>query len=181
MGKSGYHLRLCRAGNAANVIPDTAQLKGSIHTFEDDVRRFFIKRIEEISSGIASAFRRTAKNHLDGDCPSLFNDKALSEYAEGYATELLGKEKALSAAAMGVSGTSGSEDFAFISMQVPPVMLALAAGHPEDGFCYPQHHPMVGFDEKALPTVCAVYAYMAMRRSEENRFLELILVKSDVM
>lgn len=176
-GKSGYHRRLCRAGNAANVIPDTAQLKGSIRTFENDVRRFVIKRIEEISSGIASALRRTAKNHLDGDCPSLFNDKALSEYAEGYATELLGKEKALSAAAMGVSGTSGSEDFAFISMQVPPVMLALAAGHPEDGFCYPQHHPMVGFDEKALSTVCAVYAYMAMRRSEENRFLELILVK----
>lgn len=101
----------------------------------------------------------------------------MPECAERYATKLLGKEKALSAAAMGDSEASGSEDFAFISMQVPPVMLALAAGHPEDGFCYPRHHPMVGFDEKALSTGCAVYAYMAMRRSEENRFLELVLVK----
>ena len=146
----------------------TAQLKGSIRTFDDNVRNFVIKRVEEISSGIASAFRCTAKTYFDGGCPSLLNDKALSECAERYAAELLGKDKALSAAAMGGSGASGSEDFAFISRQVPSIMLALAAGHPKDGFCYPQHHPMVRFDEKALSTGCAVYAYMAMRWLEEN-------------
>ena len=157
-----------KAGNAANVIPDTAQLKGSIRTFDDNVRSFVIKRIEEISSGIASAFRCAAKTYLDGGCPSLLNDKALSECAERYAAELLGKEKALSAAAMEGSGASGSEDFAFISRQVPSIMLALAAGNPKDGFCYPQHHPKVRFDEKALPTGCAIYAYIAMRWLEEN-------------
>lgn len=157
-----------KAGNAANVIPDTAQLKGSIRTFDDNVRSFVIKRIEEISSGIASAFRCAAKTYLDGGYPSLLNDKALSECAERYAAELLGKEKALSAAAMEGSGASGSEDFAFISRQVPSIMLALAAGNPKDGFCYPQHHPKVRFDEKALPTGCAIYAYIAMRWLEEN-------------
>lgn len=157
-----------RAGNAANVIPDTAQLKGSIRTFDDNVRSFVIKRIEEISSGIASAFRCTAKTYLDGGCPSLLNDAALSECAGRYAAELLGKEKALSAATMEGSGASGSEDFAFISRHVPSIMLALAAGNPKDGFRYPQHHPMVRFDEKALSTGCAVYAYMAMRWLEEN-------------
>ena len=42
-------------------------------------------------------------------------------------------------------------------------MLALAAGTPETGYPYPQHHPMVKFDEDALPSGCAIFAYAAMR------------------
>ena len=48
-------------------------------------------------------------------------------------------------------------------------MLALAGGKPEDGYSYPQHHPMVKFDENALPVGSAVYAYSAMRWLEDNK------------
>lgn len=48
-------------------------------------------------------------------------------------------------------------------------MLALAAGQPEKGYGYPQHHPMVRFDEDALVNVSAVYAYTAMRWLEEHK------------
>lgn len=51
-------------------------------------------------------------------------------------------------------------------------MLALAAGKPEEGYSYPQHHPMVKFDEKALPWGSAVYAYTAMRWLEDSRDME---------
>ena len=47
-------------------------------------------------------------------------------------------------------------------------MLALAAGQPEKGYIYPQHHPMVKFDEAALADGSAVYAYTAMRWLEEH-------------
>ena len=66
------------------------------------------------------------------------------------------------------SKSAGSEDFAYVSHQVPSIMLALAAGQPEKGYRYPQHHPMVKFDESVLPGGSAVYAYTALRWLEEH-------------
>ena len=66
------------------------------------------------------------------------------------------------------SKSSGSEDFAYISHEVPSVMFALAAGQPDKGYCYPQHHPKVKFDESVLPIGSAVYAYTALRWLEEH-------------
>mgnify|MGYP000749637177 CR=1 FL=1 len=37
-----------------------------------------------------------------------------------------------------------------------------AAGQPEQGYCYPQHHPKAMFHEDALPVGAAVYAHVAM-------------------
>jgi hippurate hydrolase len=114
-------------------------------------------------------------------CPTLVNDKALSVNALKYTKELLGAEKVFSvdelnamsssskdAGSKKSSGSAGSEDFAYVSQKVPSIMLALAAGHPENGYIYPQHHPMIRFDEDALVNGCAVYAYTAMRWLEDN-------------
>ena len=38
----------------------------------------------------------------------------------------------------------GSEDFAFVSHEVPTVSMFIAAGGPEQGCCYGQHHPRCG-------------------------------------
>jgi hippurate hydrolase len=105
------------------------------------------------------------------------NDKALSQEAQTYVTELLGQEKTFSATQLAALAagtrdktgkTAGSEDFAYVSQQVPSIMLALAAGRPQDGYSYPQHHPMVKFDEAVLPIGSAVYAYTALRWLEEH-------------
>ncbi|MGN1116315.1 MAG: amidohydrolase, partial [Candidatus Ornithomonoglobus sp.] len=61
------------------------------------------------------------------------------------------------------------EDFAYISHKVSSVMLALAAGQPEKGYIYPQHHPKVKFDEAALSVGSAVYAYAAFRWLEDHK------------
>jgi hippurate hydrolase len=66
------------------------------------------------------------------------------------------------------SKSAGSEDFAYVSQAVPSIMLALAAGRPQDGYSYPQHHPQVRFDEAALPAGAATYAYTALRWLAEN-------------
>ena len=60
-------------------------------------------------------------------------------------------------------------DFAYVSQEVPSVMLALAAGQPEKGYRYPQHHPMAKFDESVLPGGSAVYAYTALRWLEDHK------------
>ena len=64
--------------------------------------------------------------------------------------------------------SSGSEDFAYISHEVPAIMLALAAGEPEKGYVNPLHHPKVLFDDSTLSIGSAVYAYTAMRWLEEH-------------
>ena len=105
-------------------------------------------------------------------CPTLRNDKALSEDAHRYVMELLGAGRTFTVAELsangGASGSAGSEDFAYVSEKVPSIMLALAAGQPEKGYAYPQHHPMVKFDNDALDIGSTVYAYTAMRWLEEH-------------
>ncbi len=161
------------AGTAANVIPDSVTMGGSIRTFDEETRAMLKKRMAEIAGGIAQAFRAEADVAFGSGCPTLVNDGALSECAGQYAKELLGKEGAftvaeLSAMGGGGSKSAGSEDFAYVSQEVPSVMLALAAGEPAKGYPYPQHHPKVKFDEEALPTGSAILTCCALRWLEEH-------------
>jgi hippurate hydrolase len=163
------------AGIAANVIPDSVIMGGTIRTFDEDTRSFLKERLVRISQGIAGAFRAEAEVVFGNGCPTLVNDRELSECAERYVKELLGENKAFSVAQLKAmstggqsSGAAGSEDFAYVSQEVPSIMLALAAGQPEKGYRYPQHHPKVKFDENVLAGGSAVYAYTAMRWLEEH-------------
>lgn len=164
------------AGTAANAIPDMAVMGGSIRTYDEETRTFMKQRMTEIAEGTAKAFRAEAEVTFGSGCPTLVNDKDLSKCAQQYVKELLGSHQAFSVAELnamsgsqGASKSAGSEDFAYVSQEVPSIMLALAAGQPEKGYRYPQHHPMVKFDEAALTDGAAVYAYTAMRWLEEHK------------
>jgi hippurate hydrolase len=165
------------AGNAANVIPDTVEMGGTLRTFDEDVRQYIKTRMTEIATGIAASFRAEAAVTFGSGCPTLVNDAALSACTVQYVKELLGEQSVMTAgqlsAMSGASGkaakTSGSEDFAYISQEVPAIMMSVAAGHPDQGYAYPQHHPKVKFDESVLPSGGAIYAYTAMRWLQEHR------------
>ena len=163
------------AGTAANVIPDSVTMGGSIRTSNEQTRAFIKQRLAEISEGIARSFRGEASVSFGSGCPTLVNDRDLSVCCEQYVKDLLGSGKAFSVAELnamsggGSSKSAGSEDFAYVSQEVPSIMLALASGQPEKGYGYPQHHPMVKFDEDALPVGSAVYAYTALRWLEAHK------------
>ena len=176
MDKAVLTIGTINAGVAANVIPDTAVMGGTLRTYDEDVRDTIKTRMSEIVSGIASTFRAEAEVVFGSGCPTLVNDQSLSSCAENYLKELLGQEKAFTSEQLqAMSGpgksskTAGSEDFAYVSHEVPSIMIALAAGQPEKGYCYPQHHPKVKFNETALSTGSAVYAYTAMKWLEEHK------------
>lgn len=163
-------------GTAANAIPDSVVMGGSIRTYDEDTRSFIKERMQDIVEGIAKSFRSTAQLTFGSGCPTLVNDKELAQNTEQYVKELLGREHAFSTAELNAmsagkksSQAAGSEDFAYVSHEVPSIMLALAAGQPEKGYSYPQHHPMVKFDESALYRGSAVYAYTAMRWLDEHK------------
>ena len=163
------------AGTAANVIPDTVTMGGSIRTFDEETRTLLKQRMTEIAQFTAKAFRAEAEVTFGSGCPTLVNDKDLSACCGQYMKELLGQGKAFSVAELNAMGggssskTAGSEDFAYVSQEVPSLMLALAAGQPEKGYCYPQHHPMAKFDESVLPGGSAVYAWAALRWLQDHK------------
>jgi hippurate hydrolase len=163
------------AGTAANAIPDSVVMGGTIRSFDEDTRQFLRERMTQISEGIAASFRAQATVVFGSGCPTLTNDASLAHSTTQYVRELLGREKTFTVTELNQmsrseksSQTAGSEDFAYVSQEVPSIMLALAAGQPEKGYRYPQHHPMVKFDEEVLSTGCAVYAYTAMRWLQEQ-------------
>ena len=165
------------AGTAANVIPDVVTMGGSIRTFDEKTREYIKTRLTEIAKGVAQTFRAEAEVEFTSGCPVLTNDKELSLNCEKYVKELLEPGKAFSVTELNAmapaddssSKSAGSEDFAYVSQEVPSIMLALAAGQPEKGYIYPQHHPMVKFDESVLSAGSAVYAYTALRWLEEHK------------
>lgn len=165
-----------QAGCASNVIPDTVEMGGTIRTYDEDTRTFLKERMTDIVTGIASAFRASAEVSFGSGCPTLLNNPDLAACTPKYVNELLGPTKAFTAGQLNAmsgpgkaSKSTGSEDFAYVSHKVPSIMFALAAGHPKDGYCYPQHHPKAKFDESVLTSGSAVYAYTAMRWLEEHK------------
>ncbi len=153
-------------GETGNVIPDSATLGGTIRTYSEETRSFLKQRMTEIAQAVAAAFRATAEVSFGSGCPTLVNDSSLSEAMAQWARELLGQNGAFTTTELNGGKPSrggGSEDFAYVSHQVPSLMLALAAGEPDKGFPYPQHHPKVKFDDSVLSTGTAMFAYAAMK------------------
>lgn len=153
------------AGVAANVIPDTAVLRGTLRTFNEKLRARVKQRMEEIVAGLATAFRVEASFEYDSGCPVMENNSELSACVTGYLGELVGPKALFPLKNM---KGSGSEDFAFVSQKVPSLMLGIPASVTE-GTVYPQHHPKVRFDESVLPLGAAAFAYTAIRWLEEHR------------
>ena len=83
---------------------------------------------------------------------------------ENSLVQTLGKKHVFTTATLGGdirANSGGSEDFAYISHELPSVMVAIAAGEKKKGFNHPLHHPKAAFDEDALCVGCAVYACTA--------------------
>lgn len=155
---------MLQAGDSANVIPDRAVLRGSLRAFDDGTHQYLIRRVEEISRGTAALFHASAEVQMLGGAPTLVNDGALSGMARTALQELLGEGHVLLSGELGGDArkSSGSEDFAHVTHAVPSLMVALAAGRPQDGYACPAHHPKARFDEAALPVGAAVYAKLAL-------------------
>lgn len=157
-----------RGGTASNVIADSAELGGTIRTYDEKTRAFLKERMSQIAGAVAAAYRAKAEVTFGSGCPTLVNDGALAEQIRTILAGLLGQGKVLNAADLGGMRGGGSEDFAYVSQEVPSLMLALAAGEPDKGYGYPQHHPKVRFDESVLPIGAAVFAAAAIRWLENN-------------
>ena len=156
-------------GTAANVIADSAELGGTIRTYDEKTRSFLKERITGIAENVARAYRAEATVEFGSGCPTLVNDRELANQVLSSLRSLFDPRMVLNAADLGGARGGGSEDFAYVSQQVPALMLALAAGEPAKGHTFPLHHPKVTFDESILPIGAAAFAHAAVEWLENSK------------
>ncbi len=160
-----------QAGAASNVIPDSAEMWGTIRTTDPEgaVTELLHKRMTEIVQGVATAYRCTAEITFSDYCPCMVVDTPLAKDSLTYMTELLGRGAMDMTPITGGKPGGGSEDFAFVSHEVPTVSMFISAGNAKEGYIYGQHHPKVRFDDSILYRGTAAYTYMALRWLAEHQ------------
>ncbi len=150
------------SGEAANIIPDTAVLEGTIRTNDKEARDKLLRRIAELTEGIAKAYGGEAKVEIPRGVPPLVCDGGLVREMVGYIKEL---------PIPGLSfypgiASSASEDFALVAERVPTAFIYLASGFADQRGDAPAHNPKVMFNEDVLPVGAAGMAHCAMRYLE---------------
>lgn len=157
--------KIC-AGDAPNVIADAGSMEGTLRTFDPDVRKFVKERMIQISESIGKAYRADASVEFSVSCPVTMNDDKLTNDVGKYAVNLFQDGSVI--VNSDFFPLSGSEDFAFISAEIPAVVVCLAAGSQEEGYKFPMHHPKVTLDETYLYKGSAMYANTAIEWLKEN-------------
>lgn len=161
--KGALTIGALEGADVANAIPDAVILKGSMRAFDEDVRNHMKKRLTEIAENVARAFRAEAVVTYTSGAPTLVNDRELSEKTGIWLKETLGEDMVIRSQDMPGQSGGGSEDFAYVSHEVPTIMVALAAGDSRDGYEHPLHHPQMRLDTKAFVYGVAALAEVAMR------------------
>lgn len=152
------------AGDAGNIIPQTATLCGTMRCDDPGQRAFLLERLRQVAEGTAATHRGTATVTVTSGTPPLICDTAATDDFLGYMKELpvpgYREHPNIRAAA--------SEDWAAVLEQIPGSYLFLSAGFP-DREVAPQHHPQVVFNEGVLAIGPAYLAHCATRWLEEHR------------
>ncbi len=156
------------SGSTSNIVPTEAMMSGTLRTVSNETRAEVKARMEAIVSTIAAAFRAEAFIEWGAGCPVLTNDRKIHEEIKRYLRAADGL-KVMDYSENGQAyRTMVSEDFSYISNQVPSTYLLISGGSAEEGFCYPQHHPKAVFSDKAIPVAATVYAHSAIEWLKNN-------------
>jgi amidohydrolase len=148
-----------QAGTAFNIIPESAEMEGTMRAFNAEHRRKLLRRIGEIAQGIAIAMGGSCEIELIDGCPPCVNDARMTEIVRDAAIVAVGeKEVDESEDVM----TAGSDDMACFLKAVPGCYFIVGAKNEEKGAHYPHHHPRFNIDEDALPIGVEVLTRAAM-------------------
>jgi len=147
-----------KAGDAFNIIPQTAEFSGTIRSFEPAVRAKIIERFEIIVKGIAEATGCQVKWEIKRLTPAVINDAALSKTVAQTALDIFSDCKLEPSYRVMVS-----EDMAYMMEKVPGCYFMVGSANVEKGLNYGHHHPRFDIDEAALPRASALMAAAALR------------------
>lgn len=134
------------AGEAANVIPDSAEMKISVRSLSRDTRQLLLTRIPALAQAQAASFGATAEvTHVNGT-PVLVNDEEMARFAWQVVCKTFGEDRA----EFGIKPLMGSEDFSFmLEAQPKGGFLLFGNGDVGEGSCM-VHNPGYDFNDASL-------------------------------
>ena len=133
------------AGTAQNIIPDYAEMVGTIRTFNPEIDKYIIERIEGIArsieqeTGIVCKLTTTLKSGV------VYNDPKVAQLVRRAARQVVGEDKTVEVAAR-----LGAEDFAFYGEKAPATFFRLGVYNEEKGLVASAHNSDFNVDEDIL-------------------------------
>lgn len=130
------------AGKAFNVIPQTAVLRGTVRTLQEETRQLAAKRIKSIVNHFSDAFDCVASIDYEFGYPVTVNHAQETDYAISVAREVAGESNVETETAP----LMGAEDFSFMLNERPGAYIFLGNGDTAG-----VHHPAYDFNDAAIP------------------------------
>ncbi len=145
------------SGVKENMIAETAQMEGTVRTFDNDVLAVVKKRLEEIAKGVGAAFRCDVEVEWPFGCGPNVNDVDTQNEMVGYGKALLGED-----ALVQMEPSMGSEDFSYIGYRVPSIFFWMGGRVEDDSQVVSLHNNKMVLNEDAFPIGAAMHAHCAM-------------------
>jgi amidohydrolase len=133
------------AGTRFNIIPESAELIGTVRTLDPEMREMIIERMTEMSQTIAKAYGGEAEVTFQNNASITFNDPDLTQQILPSLHKVAGKENVDI-----MKATTGGEDFSFFQEKVPGVYFFLGGMTPGNTKPYPHHTPDFRIDDSGM-------------------------------
>jgi len=144
-------------GEAFNVIPSDVVMKGTLRTFEPEIRELVHKRFRQIIEDTAHAFDCQAEIEIQSITPAMINHPVITLRVQKVAESLF-----TNAELDYKTPTLGSEDMAFVFQQVPGCYVFIGSANKEKHLDASHHSAKFNFDETILPKAVGLMAAAAM-------------------
>jgi hippurate hydrolase len=131
-----------QAGNTDNVIPQTAQLRGTARALAPDVRDLLEERLQKLVEGTAALHGATAKLRYRRGYPVLVNHGSQAKFATAVAAEIAGSGHVEAQ----MAPVMGAEDFAYMLEARPGAFIFVGNGNTAG-----LHHPAYDFNDDVIP------------------------------
>lgn len=148
------------AGSAFNVIADTASLRGTVRSFDQETHRTIPEIIERVIRGVCDAMGATYKLDYKRQTLPLVNNQEMCELVSACAAEVVGSENVITDQSV---RTMGGEDMSYFLERVPGCFFFLGTRNEQRGFVHPHHSPRFDLDEAALAIGVEIMTRVARR------------------
>ncbi|MCM3758556.1 M20 family metallopeptidase [Sporosarcina aquimarina] len=140
-------------GTVTNVIPERAVLSGNMRSFDQATRDHLCERIPEMIDHVVKAWRGEY-TITEFHTPTTYNDPTFVDQISDSLETVMGSENMVDLGAI-----NGSEDFSYISQNVPSAFVILGTGKEGEA---PVHNPKMIQDEDIFKYGAALHAQVAM-------------------
>ncbi|MGJ8732206.1 MAG: amidohydrolase [Cellulophaga sp.] len=133
------------SGVRFNIIPESAELIGTIRTLNPDMRELILRRMKEMTETIAKAYGGTATLEVESQTSITYNDVALVNQMLPTMQRVAGEKNVHLTKA-----TTGGEDFSYFQEVVPGFYFFLGGMTPGNKEAYPHHTPDFKIDDAGM-------------------------------